>query len=180
MSESAPNKDLPTNRRIVNTHDHSGNVVAQDEPLPFHGISTLPGLESAFVWTTSETPSTDNNKGPEYDGNSVPLPGLRLVSENGTNCRYTDLVPGGYIPRHRTSSVDYNVLLFGTLISILPDGSETVLHPGDVVVQRGTAHAWRNPGPNWARWVSILVHAEPAKAVDGEPLADFFDEKKDE
>lgn len=59
----------------------------------------------------------------------------------------------------------------GILILMLDDGTEKVLDkPGDVVIQRGTMHAWRNPGPEWTRWTCVLVDADPA-VVDGKPLA---------
>lgn len=38
----------------------------------------------------------------------------------------------------------------------LDDGSETALEPGDVV-QRGTSHAWANPGELSARMAFVLV-----------------------
>ena len=46
--------------------------------------------------------------------------------------------------------------------------------PGDTVVMRGSMHAWRNPGPGWTRWVSVLVDAEPA-IVDGKALQDVWE-----
>lgn len=51
----------------------------------------------------------------------------------------------------------------GKLILVMEDGSEILLDkPGDTVVQRGTIHAWKNPGPEWTRWVTILMDANPA------------------
>ena len=58
----------------------------------------------------------------------------------------------------------------GKLILILDDGTEKEFStPGDTIVQRGTMHAWRNPGPEWTRWVSIVVDAKLA-VVEGKPL----------
>ena len=58
----------------------------------------------------------------------------------------------------------------GEIILILKDGSETHLKtPGELVVQKGTLHAWKNPGTTWARLGSVLVDAEPA-VVNGESL----------
>jgi quercetin dioxygenase-like cupin family protein len=60
-------------------------------------------------------------------------------------------------------------------VLITDDGKETRLtRPGDTIVQRGTVHGWKNPGPGWTRFVSILVDAEPA-VVDGEPLPESAD-----
>ncbi len=44
------------------------------------------------------------------------------------------------------------------MVLTLDDGSETLLRPGDVVVQRsGTDHAWENRTDEAARMVFILV-----------------------
>ena len=57
---------------------------------------------------------------------------------------------------HTTETVDYNILLSGELV-LMVDAGEVTLHPGDVVVQRNTAHAWRNPTNAPVHWVAVLV-----------------------
>ena len=53
---------------------------------------------------------------------------------------------------------------------MLEDGTEQLIdQPGTLVVQKGTMHAWRNPGPEWARWICVLVDAEQA-VVNGQTL----------
>ena len=67
------------------------------------------------------------------------------------------------------------LIVSGKLVLVTDDGTEKVIeNPGDVVVQRGNLHAWRNPGPGWTRWVSVLVAAEPA-IVNGQPLAETWE-----
>lgn len=62
----------------------------------------------------------------------------------------------------------------GELILITEDGVEKHLkNPGDTVVQKGTLHAWRNPSKVWARWVTVLIAADPA-IVRGEALDPVF------
>ncbi len=61
---------------------------------------------------------------------------------------------------HTTSSVDYIVLLRGEVTLLLDEG-EVELKPFDVVIQRGTNHAWINKGTEVAELVGILVDAEP-------------------
>jgi uncharacterized cupin superfamily protein len=51
---------------------------------------------------------------------------------------------------HRTRTLDYVVMIEGELVLILDD-SEVILKPGDVVVQRGTDHAWENRSDTIAR-----------------------------
>ena len=61
-------------------------------------------------------------------------------------------------------------LVKGELVLILSDGSETHLKtPGDVAIQKGTMHAWKNPGNEWARFASVVIDAEPA-VVNGKTL----------
>ncbi len=58
---------------------------------------------------------------------------------------------------HRTLTLDYNILLAGELV-LMVDSGEVTLHPGDVVVQRNTLHAWRNNSTTEpVRWVAVLV-----------------------
>lgn len=45
---------------------------------------------------------------------------------------------------HRTQSLDYGVVMEGSVVALLDSGEEQVMHRGDVMVQRATMHAWRN------------------------------------
>jgi uncharacterized cupin superfamily protein len=67
---------------------------------------------------------------------------------------------------HRTASVDYGIVLEGEITLVLDD-SEVTLRTGDMVVQRGTDHAWANRGSVTARVVFVLVDGEfdPALAA---------------
>jgi naringenin degradation protein FdeH len=60
---------------------------------------------------------------------------------------------------HRTRTVDYGIVLEGEVYLVM-EGSETLLHPGDIVVQRGTNHAWDNRSDTPAHVVFILLAAE--------------------
>ena len=57
---------------------------------------------------------------------------------------------------HRTETVDYGILLSGEVWLVVDEG-ETRLAPGDVVVQRGTNHAWSNRAEETARMAFVLV-----------------------
>jgi mannose-6-phosphate isomerase-like protein (cupin superfamily) len=57
---------------------------------------------------------------------------------------------------HRTESVDFGILIDGELTLILDD-SELQLKPGDIVVQRGTNHAWSNRGDKPCRIAFVLL-----------------------
>jgi mannose-6-phosphate isomerase-like protein (cupin superfamily) len=57
---------------------------------------------------------------------------------------------------HRTHTLDYVMILDGVITLELDRGSVT-LGPGDCVVQRGTAHAWRNKSGKPVRMAVVMV-----------------------
>ena len=61
---------------------------------------------------------------------------------------------------HKTSSVDYAIVLSGEIYALMDEG-EVLLRAGDVLVQRGTNHAWSNRTDDPARLAFVLIDAEP-------------------
>jgi len=61
---------------------------------------------------------------------------------------------------HRSPTIDYIIVLEGTIGLELDDGPETILQPGDVVIQNGTRHRWHNRGEGTARTLSVCVGAQ--------------------
>lgn len=71
---------------------------------------------------------------------------------------------------HRTVSLDYGIVLLGDVELVLDSGETKAMKVGDVCVQRGTNHAWRNMSQTeWARMMYVLQPALPIK-IDGKPL----------
>ena len=58
---------------------------------------------------------------------------------------------------HRTQTIDYAIVVKGTVVLVLDDGERRVLNEGDVVVQRGTSHSWRNESKDWARTYFVVI-----------------------
>ncbi|MNM66532.1 hypothetical protein D3C81_780230 [compost metagenome] len=58
---------------------------------------------------------------------------------------------------HKTPTIDYGVLLEGELWLELDNGEQRLIHPGDVVIQNGTRHAWRNKSPHLAKAIFFMV-----------------------
>ena len=57
---------------------------------------------------------------------------------------------------HKTETVEYIILLKGDVTVVL-DQEEVDLKPFDVVVQRGTNHAWVNNGDEPALLIAVLI-----------------------
>ena len=140
-------------RRIVTGHDDAGRGrVVSDGPAP--ASRTVPD-GSAFhdMWVTSSSPV------PIASAEVEPIkPGEVLgPPSEGTRVRIVDMPPGARSPMHRTESVDYGVVLRGEVTLVLDDGSATTVGAGDLVVQRGTEHAWENRSDSWTRILFVLV-----------------------
>jgi len=61
---------------------------------------------------------------------------------------------------HKTRSVDYAIVLEGEVYAMMDIG-ETKMGPGDVLIQRGTNHAWSNRSDKACRIAFVLIDAEP-------------------
>lgn len=63
---------------------------------------------------------------------------------------------------HRTQSVDFGIVLEGSVELIVDDGKRELMQKGDVAVQRATMHAWKNPSETeWTRICFILQDCQP-------------------
>jgi len=61
---------------------------------------------------------------------------------------------------HKTGSVDYVIVLSGEIYALVDQG-EVLLKTGDVMIQRGTNHAWSNRSGAPARLAFVLMNAAP-------------------
>ena len=60
---------------------------------------------------------------------------------------------------HRTDTTDFGIVLSGTVVLELDDRAEVTLGAGDLVIQNGTRHRWRNAGDGPTRMVFVAVGA---------------------
>lgn len=162
-------------RRIVTGHRADGrSVVLQDGAVPH--IRNLPGARFDEVWSTGRAPEALSLAPAGEPTSDAPLIG---PPAGGTSVRIIDFAPasegGARSPMHRTRSIDYGIVLEGEIVLIL-SYSEVVLHPGDVVIQRATDHAWQNRSNQWAKMAFILIDAtfDPAlqERLSGTELMD--------
>ena len=90
------------------------------------------------------------------------------MNPNGTVARIVDFAPGSEALMHRTQSLDYGIVIEGEVEMVLDEGVKRVLRRGDVAVQRGTNHGWRNTsGTEWARMFFVLQDCEKVVVEEG-------------
>ena len=69
----------------------------------------------------------------------------------------THSAPGAPHPfMHRTQTIDYGIVIEGE-ITLIVDRGESIVRAGDVVVQRGTNHAWANRSGRNCRIAFVLI-----------------------
>jgi mannose-6-phosphate isomerase-like protein (cupin superfamily) len=153
------------------TENVNGKAVLQsDEPLPAYEFKTVPGYEHTLIWVNPTTPDLrEEQRFERYPDTVVPGPG-------GTSLHFVTFPPGSVFAdpsfdhqgardealirlrgladhfekedpgMHKTNTVDYAVVYEGEIWLELDDAKTIHLERGDVVVQNGTRHAWRNNG----------------------------------
>jgi mannose-6-phosphate isomerase-like protein (cupin superfamily) len=172
-------------RRVVTGHDAQGKSVFLMDGISPHVFQRSPG--SAVVtelWETRSSPA--DNRGSEdpadrpfrlppptngsvfriieYPPDEERLAALmdeRAAADDGTGMSAArDRGEPRHPGFHKTNSVDYAIVLSGEIFAMLDDG-EVLLKAGDVLVQRGTNHAWSNRTDEPAYVAFVLIDAEP-------------------
>jgi len=169
-------------RRVVTGHDASGKaVVLIDGAAPNAKLRKATGLTSTLLWVADRSPADNSGSADAAEreiGVAPPPRGsiFRVVDfppaaefgavDNAAMLREMGIGAGAggarHAGMHRTQSIDYAVVISGE-ITMLLDDSEVHLKAGDVLVQRGTSHAWVNRGRENCRIAFVLIDAkEPA------------------
>jgi hypothetical protein len=179
-------KKASTYRRIVTGNSNGKSVVQSDEHMQAYEFKTVPGYEHTLVWINPTTPDLSKEQTfDRYPDSVVPGPGgssLHIVtfppasvldpSFDGEAARDEALIrlrgladhfekedPG----MHKTNTVDYAVVYDGEIWLELDDGATLHLKRGDVVVQNGPRHAWRNKGTQPVTMLFFLNGATEAE-----------------
>jgi quercetin dioxygenase-like cupin family protein len=145
-------------RRVVTGHTAGKAVVLHDAPAPNVKVRPSSGLVSTLLWATDESPA-DLAASADRAAREIGIP----PPHNGSIFRVVDFPPGAKGEMHRTSSIDYAVVLEGEIDLLLPD-AEVHLRTGDVLVQQGTDHAWINRGKGKCRIAFVLIDAKEIAA----------------
>ena len=150
--------DYPPIRRVVTGHDRNDVAkVILDGPAT-NAKYPGPGTVSTLIWCSDKTPADISV------GEQIEDMGRRILGSppppNGTRFAVIDFPPGNTAVTHRTETLDYVLVLSGE-IDMDMDDSTVKLRAGDVMVQRGTNHAWVNRGKERARVAFVLIDAKP-------------------
>ena len=176
-------------KRVVTAVDGGKSVAQEAGPAEPITAAILPGVEIFNVWGTEGAVPRFSERGvkphnasffpgpggtrfgiftfPPQPRNAPPAPEpdpeelAPLVAEIETKAPG---LMGIFEPDnpgfHSTETVDYSVVLHGTMTLELDDGAEVELPPGTCIVQNGTRHAWRNYGDVQGVLAYVIVAAD--------------------
>jgi mannose-6-phosphate isomerase-like protein (cupin superfamily) len=120
-------------RRVVTGLRNGKSVFVSDGPVPnAHHYAAIPSFDPAAADAEQR----------------IHVPGLAE--------KFEAEAPG----MHTTDTVDYDIVLDGEIWLELDDGAEVHLQQGDVAIQCGTRHAWRNKGEKAATMCFVLIGAQ--------------------
>jgi len=185
-----PGPEIKRFRRVVTGHNADGrSVILTDDTSP-HIMPIMDQANFAVTdfWKTAATPA-DNGPGTAQDPCSLPI--QVAPPTDGSVFRVVQFPPdkdwaakaeamGGSVAidetakaantggpvrhahMHRTRSIDYAIVLSGEIWAVM-DVGETKLAAGDMLIQRGTNHAWANRSKEPCVVAFVLIDAKPFK-----------------
>lgn len=155
---SADRPSHPPIRRVVTGHTQEQVARAMLDGPATNAKYPGRGVVSTLIWCTDQTPA-DVSAGEQFEDM-----GARILGSppppNGTRFAVIDFPPGNAAVMHRTETIDYVIVLAGE-IEMDMDDSTVKLKAGEVMVQRGTNHAWVNRSSERARLAFVLIDAKP-------------------
>ncbi len=164
-------------RRVVTGHNAEGKSC-----VLFDGIANNvrippdePKVAMTDFWYSDECPAANAGNADAAD-----RPIVLQTPANGSILRIVELPPdsersfsnlkgidGGALQKgqrhpgfHKTKTLDYIVVLEGEIHCLLDQG-EVVLKEGDVLIQRGTNHAWSNRSNKRCLLLGVMLDAKP-------------------
>lgn len=174
---------LPEFKRVVTGHNGQGQaIVASSGPTPnVFPLLAAPGTVFHELWNSNASPALLDNASdpsarplrlsPEPQGSVIRVVDIppdsvqnqvsaeeaaAVFAEIGESHAGTGQADSRHKLMHRTETLDYGIVTEGEVWLVL-DEEEVHLKRGDVVVQRGTNHAWSNRTESMARMVFILL-----------------------
>jgi len=177
-----------TVRRIVTGHNTEGKAIILSDAAPgrTYMIGGPNGAKFHEVWNTRQSPALIDSISVESEETSLAL----APPQGGTRIRVIDFPPEGEEIRnlskdeagqhfkamggedaskaghnaphplmHRTATIDYGIVLEGEM-TLIVDKGEVTIKAGDIIIQRGTNHAWANRSGKNCRMAFILIDGQ--------------------
>ena len=171
-------------RRLVSGVDASGKSIFTEDapPKSVRSVPERPGYYAHEVWVTPGAPISLRDGDLTGQVKTV-APGkggsiLRVIDfppepkdpaerERGMKATFAKLYKDAdhkpenspHPGMHQTETLDYAIVLSGEIVAIM-DHEEKLMKAGDILIQRGTNHAWANRFDSPCRIAFVLMDAK--------------------
>lgn len=183
---------LPEFKRVVTGHNAEGlAIISSAAPTPnVFPLKAMPDTIFHEIWSTTGTPVKIDNGAdpfalplklsppplgsrirvvdipPDSVQDQISSEGVSaLFSEIGSRHATTAHADSKHKIMHRTETVDYGIVIEGEVWLVVDDGEVHCKH-GDIIIQRGTNHAWSNRTEKMARVIFILLDGRYAEELN--------------
>ena len=164
----------PVLRIVTGGNLHGKSIFVSDGPTPNH-TSDLGSPPAHVVWATGEAAAVGSDPAPaghafgfhsmggsllrivdfppdaNYDTSAL----TRFLDDHGVR----DQGDARHFWFHKTASLDYAIVLEGEIYALMDEG-ETLMRPGDILIQRATNHSWSNRSSKPCRMAFVLLDLE--------------------
>ncbi len=151
-------RTAPKFRRVVTGHGADGKpTVWIDSEATNHKFPN-DKITSTLMWSTDASPTRifgNEDEGAHILGSAPPA--------NGSRFTMMEFQPGNEATLHQTDTVDYVICISGEIDMFLDSSRFVTLRAGDVLIQRGTLHAWANRSDKPCRLAVVLLDALPKR-----------------
>ena len=188
ITATVPGPEIKRFRRIVTGHNAQGRSVIVSDGVSPHVMPIMgqPNFAVTDFWKTTSTPADNGSSTaedpcrlpiqvappaagsvfrvvqfpPDKDwaakaaalGGSVAIDETAKAAHTGGPIRHAHM--------HQTRSIDYAIVLTGEIWAVMDEG-ETKMTAGDMLIQRGTNHAWANRSSAPCVIAFVLIDAKP-------------------
>ncbi|KAI0154650.1 hypothetical protein GGR57DRAFT_502398 [Xylariaceae sp. FL1272] len=145
--------------RYITGHNAEGDSVFLQTDHGDHRDIMLGGAGAQNIFYSSGSNPIDVNGNADLEF-CKQKPSLHIP--NGCVARMIDFSPGGKSDLHRALCLGIGTVCEGEVELTLGSGEKRVLRPGDVSINRGAMHMWRNVSDHKpARMLFIMLDVEP-------------------
>jgi mannose-6-phosphate isomerase-like protein (cupin superfamily) len=175
-------------RRVTTGQTPDGrSIIAADESVEALTVALAPGLECFPIWGADQPidlphdgtkPATAGwfppERGFRFTILTIPPDGESAAPEDMTAALaeasvklpgMIEAVDAKFPHMHSTDTIDFVVVLSGSLCLEVDGGKEVKLSQGDSVIQNGTRHAWHNRSSMPCQIVSATIGARRIQGV---------------
>lgn len=165
-------KPKRTRRIVTGEHADGRSYFVSDGPAPNHFYADYAPSFVQVVWATGDGAAKGEDPAPQGHN-------FGFHSERGSILRIVDFPPDTeynldlmtkfldhfevgvgdgtrHFWFHKTRSLDYAICLEGEIYAMMDEG-ETLMRPGDILIQRATNHAWSNRSDKPCRMIFVLL-----------------------